>query len=285
MIENKYDLFASHSPSSGASRSPESKSVSDPASVTSSAEETQALLEEYARTGELELRNRLALMHDAMVYHIARRFVGSRGASLEDLLQVAYMGLIAAIERFDPDRGIHFSTFAAPTIMGVIKRHLRDNTWGVKASRRLRELGLSLRKHREQLEQKLGRAPTVAEMAEAAGVEEERLLQAMDLERAYQPVSLDAHIQHDEGEEPPSFMDAFGALDPGLAAVERREVLREALDRLDERQREIIYARYFEEISQGELARRLGISQMHVSRLERQAIRFLRSVLGGERAE
>ncbi len=170
-------------------------------------------------------------------------------------------------------------TFAVPTILGEIKRYFRDQTWGLKAPRRLRELGLSLRRLREQMEQRLGRPPTVAEMAEAAGVTEERLLQAMDLDRIYQPASLDAQLQDEGSEERSSFWDAIGRPDPGLKAVEEREAVRRALERLDPRQRAIIYYRFFEEVSQAEVARRLGISQMHVSRLERQALQRLKGML------
>jgi RNA polymerase sigma-B factor len=189
------------------------------------------------------------------------------------------VGLIAAIDRFDPEKGVSFVTFAVPTILGEIKRYFRDQTWGLKAPRRLRELGLSLRKLREQLEQNLGRPPTVEEMARAAGVSEERLLQAMDLDRIYQPASLDAHLQDEHGDDKSSFWEAIGRSDPELSAIEERETLRRALDRLDQRQRSIIYYRFFEEASQAEVARRLGISQMHVSRLERQALKRLKAML------
>jgi RNA polymerase sigma-B factor len=214
-----------------------------------------------------------------MVRYLAGRFGAGPGTSTEDLVQVGYIGLIAAIERFDPDKGVSFVTFAVPTILGEIKRYFRDQTWGLKAPRRLRELGLSLRKLREQLEQKLGRPPTVPEMAVAANVSEERLLQAMDLDRIYQPASLDAHLQDENGEDKSSFWDAIGRDDPELGAIDEREALRRALDCLDQRQRSIIYFRFFEEASQAEVARRLGISQMHVSRLERQALRRLKALL------
>jgi RNA polymerase sigma-B factor len=252
----------------------------EPRSVrTASDEDPNALLREYARTRDLRIRDRLVANHERMVRYLAGRFGSGAGTSLEDLVQVGYIGLIAAIERFDPDKGVSFVTFAVPTILGEIKRYFRDQTWGLKAPRRLRELGLSLRKLREQLEQKLGRPPTVTEMAEAAGVTEERLLQAMDLDRIYQPASLDAHLQDDGGEDKSSFWDAIGRSDPEIGAIEERETLRRALECLDQRQRSIIYYRFFEEASQADVARRLGISQMHVSRLERQALKRLKALL------
>jgi len=215
-----------------------------------------------------------------MVKSLASRFGAGASTSLDDLVQVGFVGLIAAIDRFDPDKGVSFVTFAVPTILGEIKRYFRDQTWGLKAPRRLRELGLSLRKLREQLEQNLGRPPSVEEMARAAGVSEERLLQAMDLDRIYQPASLDAHLQDENGDDKSSFWEAVGRFDPELTAIEERETLRRALTHLDNRQRQIIYFRFFEEASQADVARRLGISQMHVSRLERQALKRLRAMLG-----
>jgi RNA polymerase sigma-B factor len=262
----------------------------DPATPSSSAtgrtirlsdiqDDAQALLREYARTRDIEVRNRLVILHERMVRYLASRFGSGAGTSLDDLVQVGYVGLIAAIDRFDPDKGVSFVTFAVPTILGEIKRYFRDQTWGLKAPRRLRELGLSLRKLREQLEQSLGRPPTVTEMAKAAGVTEERLLQAMDLDRIYQPASLDAHLQDENGDDKSSFWEAIGRPDPELTAIEEREMVRHALERLDQRQRLIIYYRFFEDASQAEVAGRLGISQMHVSRLERQALKRLRALL------
>jgi len=244
-----------------------------------SSDDPHVLLREYARTRDIEVRNKIVTLHERMVRYLAGRFGSGGGTSLDDLVQVGYVGLIAAIDRFDPDKGVSFVTFAVPTILGEIKRYFRDQTWGLKAPRRLRELGLSLRKLREQLEQKLGRPPTVSEMAQAAGVTEERLLQAMDLDRIYQPASLDSHLQDEHGDDKSSFWEAIGRTDPELAQIDERETVKRALERLDARQRAIIYYRFFEEVSQAEVAHRLGISQMHVSRLERQALRRLKALL------
>jgi RNA polymerase sigma-B factor len=266
----KPDQPSTPSSSTPAGRSPRLAEIQDDA---------QALLREYARTRDIQVRNRLVILHERMVRYLASRFGSGAGTSLDDLVQVGYVGLIAAIDRFDPDKGVSFVTFAVPTILGEIKRYFRDQTWGLKAPRRLRELGLSLRKLREQLEQNLGRPPTVPEMAQAAGVTEERLLQAMDLDRIYQPASLDAHLQDENGDDKSSFWEAIGRPDPELMAIEEREMVRHALERLDQRQRAIIYYRFFEDASQAEVAGRLGISQMHVSRLERQALKRLRALL------
>jgi len=240
-----------------------------------------ALLREYAETRDPAVRNRLVAMHDRMVRYLAGRFSVGAGTTTEDLIQVGYIGLLSAIDRYDPSKGVSFATYAVPTIMGELKRYFRDQTWGLKAPRRLRELGLSLRKLREELEQSLGRPPTVQEMAAAAKVSEDRLLQAMDLDRVYQPASLDAQVTDETGEERTSAWDAVGDLDPQIARIEERESLRHALERLDPRQRSIVELRFFDEMSQAQVARHLGISQMHVSRLERQALQRLRRMLLG----
>jgi RNA polymerase sigma-B factor len=198
---------------------------------------------------------------------------------MEDLVQVGYLGLIAAIERFDPQQRVSFLTFAVPTILGVIKHYLRDHTWAVKAPRRLRDLGMSLRRISERLEQRLGRPPTVAEMAAEAGVSEEMLLEAMELGRLYQSTSLDSGPTDESGEERSPFSEALGAADPQLAAVEEREALRRALEHLEPRQRTVIRQRFFLGRSQAEVGHQLGLSQMQISRLERQALQRLRSLL------
>lgn len=243
------------------------------------AAETLELFRRYSSSRDPQLRDRLVAMHDRMVRYLASRYAPSGGAAMEDLVQVGYIGLLAAIERFDPEKGVSFVTFAVPTITGEIKRFFRDHTWALKAPRRLRELGLTLRRHREELEQRLGRSPTIAEMAEAANVSEERLLAAMELNRVYQPASLDHHLMDANQEEGSSGWEALGKDDPSLQAAETRVMLFRAMRFLDDRQREIIRLRFFEDASQAEVARRLGISQMHVSRLERQILQRLRSLM------
>jgi RNA polymerase sigma-B factor len=237
------------------------------------------LLKQYQRTGSVEVRNRLVLLHEGLVRYIAQRFNPPQAASREDILQVGFIGLIAAIERFDPEKGLAFTTFAVPTIMGEIKRYLRDDTWMIKVPRRLQELGASLRKLRADLERRLGRPPTVSEMAAAAQVSEDRLLQAMDLERAYRLLSIDAQLQTGAGDWDVSFRNLWGGLDHELLRVDERESLRNAIDCLDPREQRIIRRRFFRGASQAAVADELGISQMHVSRLERQALKKLRSLL------
>jgi RNA polymerase sigma-B factor len=256
-----------------------SERLSDEAAKFCRGEESaEALLREFAARRDPVLRERLVLMHGRIVRYLASRF-DTRSVPQEDLVQVAYIGLISALDRFDPGRGVSFITYAIPTIMGEIKRYFRDQTWALKAPRRLRELGLTLRRLRLDLEQQLGRSPTIQEMASAAAVSEERLLQAMEVDRAYSPCSLDTQLAGPDGGDKGAVWDCVGADDPGIAGVEERGALLQAINHLERRQRRIIQLRFYDELSQAEVARQLGISQMHVSRLERQALGHLRRML------
>lgn len=246
---------------------------------TSDSESVAALLREYSQTRDLKLRNRLVMMHESLARRIAARFGSSGGTMGEDLRQVAFMGIIVAVERYDPTREVTFVTYAAATVVGVIKHYLRDHGWLLKAPRRLRELGMSLRKSRSQLEAELGRSPTIAELARAVGEDEERVLEAMDVDNNYQPASLDVRLADEVGDQLASRLEVLGASDPQFRMIDERESMRLALDRLAPREREIIYHRFFHEASQSEVAARLNISQMHVSRLERRALERLRALL------
>lgn len=244
------------------------------------AEDVASLHLEYARTRDLALRNRVVARYERLVRSLASRFASSGSCSSEDLVQVGFLGLIQAVDRFDPQSQCSFMAFAVPTILGHIKHYLRDHTWAVKAPRRLRELGQNLHKLRAELEQRLGRSPSVQEMAEAAGVDEERLVMAMEVGRLYQIPSLDARPHADSGDgDENGYWDAVGSPDPEIGAVDERECLRTAMRCLDPRQQRIIYCRYFEDRTQDEVARNLGISQMHVSRLERRALMRLKELL------
>jgi len=242
-------------------------------------ENVASLLREYSRSRDLRLRNRLVMMHESLARRIAARFGSSGGTLSEDLRQVAFMGLIVAVERYDPAREVSFVTYAAATVVGVIKHYLRDHGWLLKAPRRLRELGMSLRRTRTQLEHELGRSPTIPELAAAAGEDEERVLEAMDVDSNYQPVSLDVRLADDVGDQVASRLEILGESDPHYSLIDERESMKLALDRLAPREREIIYHRFFHESSQSEVAARLNISQMHVSRLERRALERLRAIL------
>jgi len=245
----------------------------------------EALLAEYSRSRDARVRERLVVLHEGLCRALASRFESRGWTSTEDLVQVGLLGLLSAIEGFDPGRGCAFSTFAVPTIVGFIKHYLRDHTWGIKAPRLLRELGFRVRLERERLEQELGRSPTMGEIGRAVGANEEQLVQAMELERSYQFASLDFACEDAEGDEYSPRMERMGAEDPGLEAIERRELLRTTLAGLDERPRAILHARYYEGATQAQVAERLGISQMHVSRLERKALTCLRELLAGNESE
>jgi RNA polymerase sigma-B factor len=241
-------------------------------------EAVDGLFAEYTRTRDLQLRNRLVLQHSALARGIAARFGPSAGHSQQDLQQVGYLGLIAAVERYDPASGVSFRTFAAATIVGVIKHHLRDYGWLLKAPRRLREAGIRLHKLRALLETKLSRVPTIPELAAAADMDEEEVLLAMELQRNRHPTSLDSQLQNELGDESGSLWDTLGDLDPRYATIEEREAVRRIISHLDAREQHIIRERFYAEASQAEVAEQLQISQMHVSRLERRALRRLKSL-------
>jgi RNA polymerase sigma-B factor len=271
--------FPLHGEEEGSWEHPE-PSVSEETPVPTPAPDRQAerLMAEFAKTRDPRLRDRLVLMHDRMVRYLASRF-DSRLSPQEDVVQVAYIGLISAIDRFDPKKGVSFVTYAIPTIVGEIKRYFRDQTWVLKAPRKLRDLGLNLKKLRQDLEQKLGRSPSVQEMAEAAQVTEERLLQAMEVNRTYAPCSLDTCLYGRDGSRKGPVSECVGEEDAEIRFIEERDALKRAVACLNSRQQQIIQLRFYDELSQAEVAQELGISQMHVSRLERQALRDLQQIL------
>jgi RNA polymerase sigma-B factor len=223
----------------------------------------------------LEARNALVTAHVGLARSLARRFAG-RGEPLEDLEQVAYEGLAKAVERFDPDRGTSFAAFAVPTIVGEIKRHFRDHTWATKVPRAAKELATRLAAATETLSSRLGRAPRVGELAEEIGVPEETVIEALDARAAYRPLSLATPT----GEEGRTLEDALGAEDRGFAQADARLTVASLLAELPERERRILELRYFDELSQDDIAARIGISQMHVSRLLRRVTELLAA--GGE---
>jgi RNA polymerase sigma-B factor len=219
----------------------------------------------YARTGDVKLRNELVESHVRLAEFCARRFA-YRGEPFDDLRQVALVGLLKAVERFEPDRGVRFTSFATPTIVGELKRHFRDRGWTVHVPRRLQELHLEVGRLVGTLSQQLGRTPTAAEIAERAGVTEEEILESMEAATMYRPSSLDVTRVDDDGLEV-AVAARVGTDDPELGAVERRVELAELLERLPDREQRIVYLRFFEGLTQAEIADRVGLSQMHVSRL------------------
>ena len=223
------------------------------------------------------VREKLVDQYIGLVEFLARRF-RNRGELLEDLVQVGTIGLLKAIDRFDLDREVEFSTYATPTIVGEIKRHFRDKGWAVRVPRRLQELHLELTKVIGNLGQELGRSPTVTEIAEAAGTTEEVVLEGMEIAQAYNFTSLDAPLDSDDSESS-SFADQIGTEDDQLANLEYRAALAPEMAKLPERERRILYLRFYRAMTQSEIADRLGISQMHVSRLLNRTLIRLREAL------
>ncbi len=205
--------------------------------------------------------------------HLARRYVG-RGEPTDDLMQTASLGLVKAIDRFDAERGIDFAGFAIPTIVGEIKRHFRDRTWSVRVPRRLQELRLAITTANSTLTHTLGRSPTVADVAVHLGVSEEDVLDGLEGARAYRATSLSTPVgdSTNAGE----LGDLLGGVDGGFELTENRLVLGSALEVLDERARQILTLRFYGNLTQSQIAERVGISQMHVSRLITRALATLR---------
>ncbi|MFZ0215383.1 MAG: SigB/SigF/SigG family RNA polymerase sigma factor [Candidatus Dormiibacterota bacterium] len=226
------------------------------------------------------IRDELTRAYEGLVYFLARKFQ-NRGEPLDDIAQVGFLGLIKAIDRFDPDLGNEFTTFATPTIAGEIKRYFRDKGWSIRFPRRLQELHQQVVRTNELLKNERGRQPTVAEVAERLGVETNDVLESMEIGSAHTPVSIDSTVDRDDGEGR-QLSETVGSDDLNLDRVEMRDVLNRAMTHLSERERKILAMRFVDEMSQSEVAKRLGISQMHVSRLQRAAVDQLRELMERE---
>jgi RNA polymerase sigma-B factor len=243
-------------------------------------DELRRKLAEFAGSRDNALRDELVAAHLGLAEYLARRF-SNRGEPLDDLIQVASVGLIKAVDRFDPAREVEFSTYATHTIVGELKRHFRDKGWAVRAPRRMQELYLRLGNVIGVLSQELGRSPTVPELATEAGVSEEEVLEALEAGQAYRSTSIDAPgsagtgIGGDEGD---TLATHLGADDPELAEAEQRAELSPLLAELPEREQTILFMRFFEGLTQSEIASHLGISQMHVSRLLSRSLEQLRTL-------
>ena len=244
--------------------------------------EAERLFARFSETRDPVDRERLVAIHENLVRYLAAKFA-NRGEPLDDLVQVGMIGLINAIDRFEPDRGIKFSTYATPTIVGEIKRYFRDRSWNMKVPRWLQELNLQVIKANEALSQKLGRSPFIDEIAEYVGCSEEDALNAMELGHAYDTVSLDSKLSVD-GDSPLTLSDSLGADDLDLGQIDSYDDVKEALEQLENREKMILYLRFFQDLSQTEVAKRLDISQMHVSRLQNRALKRLKEILTAERA-
>src|SRR4051812_6780641 len=236
----------------------------------------ERLFERYHRTGDPTARDELIRRCLPLARSLAGRYARA-GESLEDLVQVANVGLIKAVDRFDPTRGIAFSSFAVPSILGELKRHFRDHGWAARVPRPLQERVLKVNGASERFFAANGRAPTPRELAAATGESVEDVLEAREAASAHDSVSLDAPIGRTE-DGSATYSDSVGIEDPRLELVEYRSVVDGAFRALPERERQVLALRFDEDLTQSEIAARVGISQMHVSRLIRRALDRLREV-------
>jgi RNA polymerase sigma-B factor len=244
------------------------------------AREDRRLLERYHRDGDPAAREALVQRFLPLARQLARRYQRG-GEPLDDLVQVASLGLLKAIDRFEPDRPTAFSSFAVPTILGELKRHFRDKGWSVRVPRDLQEMAVRVDRVAEAMARELGRAPTPAEIAQHIGTTTERVLEAREAAGAYRAVSLDR--PRDDDEESDGMADTFGIEDPGFGLAEDSATVERLMTVLTEREREVLRLRFAEDLTQSEIGARVGVSQMHVSRLIRQAIARLRDAAEDDR--
>jgi RNA polymerase sigma-B factor len=227
----------------------------------------------FAATRDPALRDQLVEAHLGLAHQLARRFA-NRGEPYDDLVQVASLAIVKSVDRFDPDRGVEFSTFATRTVIGELKRHFRDRGWAVRAPRRVQELYLELGQVIGSLSQELGRSPTVPELAAVTGATEESVLEALEAGQGYRSASIDVPDRQDE-----TLASRLSEEDDTFAAVDDRTLLAPALEKLAPRERTILRLRFFDGLSQSEIAARVGVSQMHVSRLLAASLERLRAEL------
>jgi RNA polymerase sigma-B factor len=240
--------------------------------------EDRRLLIRYHEEGDMAAREELVERFLPLARQLARRYQ-RQNEPLDDLLQVASMGLVKAIDRFDPERGMTFTAYAVPTIIGELKRHFRDKGWALHVPRRLKELSLQLTQLVETLSGKLGRSPTVSELAKAAKVDEEEVIEALEIGQAYSTLSL-SQGDDDSDLDP---LGSIGTLDAGFEASEDRTLLLPGFKALGERERKIMTLRFFGGLTQSEIAAEVGISQMHVSRLIRHSLEKMRVEIEAQR--
>lgn len=237
---------------------------------------TRELFRRYKEEGDEEARNQLVMNHLNLVRYLASKFV-NRGEQLEDLTQVGTIGLIKAIDRFDPNRGLEFTTYATPTIMGEIKRHFRDKGWSVRVPRRLQELSTRISAITDELITELHRTPSVAEIAERAGTSVEEILEAMESSSAYSSVPLEGGS---DDEDAPSVIDQYASEDEDFSATDNRMLLDSVISDFTMREKEVIRMRFDEGLTQSEIAEQLGISQVQVSRLLRKTLKRIHDKIG-----
>jgi RNA polymerase sigma-B factor len=241
---------------------------------TERTQEDRRLLTRYRRDGDPAAREQLVERFLPLARQLARRYQRG-GEQLDDLVQVASLGLLKAIDRFDPARQTAFSSFAVPTILGELKRHFRDKGWAVRVPRDLQELAVKVERVSDEMSRELGRAPTPAEIGERTDSTPEQVLEAREAAGAYRAVSLD-RPRTDEDEAGESYADSVGEEDPGFRLAEAAATIERLTCVLSDREREVLRLRFAEDLTQSEIGSRVGVSQMHVSRLIRQSVARLR---------
>lgn len=242
-------------------------------------EEVKKLFEEYYKTKSPQIREKLILYYQKLVINLARRFA-NRGEPLKDLIQVGTLGLMQSIDRFNPKRGSEFLSFATPTILGEIKKHFRDKGWTLRVPRKLKELNLSCSRAIDKLVQELGRSPTILEIANYLNVHEEDVNEALELGHAYNPLSLDATIfpEHDDYS-PSTLLEMISTTDKRIESLGERAILKQAFNILTKKERTVIYWRFYGNLTQMEIAKKLNISQMQISRLQNKALKKIRQYI------
>ncbi len=240
---------------------------------------TRELFRLYKQEGDEDARNELVMSHLNLVRFLASKFK-NRGEPLDDLIQVGTIGLIKAIDRFDPDRGLEFTTYATPTILGEIKRHFRDKGWSVRVPRRLQELSAKVNQTTDQLTKDLQCTPTTEEVAAKLGVSVDEVLEAMASSSAYSSVPLEGGSSDDD--ETPAVIDHYASVDEDLTSADDRMVIEDTIADFSPREQEVLRMRFNDGLTQIEIAKRLGISQVQVSRLLRRTLKKLQEKVDPE---
>lgn len=243
-------------------------------------EKTHELFRRYKEEGDVEAREKLVMSHMNLVRFLANKFK-NRGEPLDDLIQVGYLGLLKAIDRFDPSRGLEFTTYATPTIMGEIKRHFRDKGWSVRVPRRLQELSAKVNQATDVLTTELQRSPKIEEIAEYLDASVDEVLEAMESSSAYSSVPLEGTGNNDN-DDAPSVLDRYATEDSALNFTDDRLTIEEALKGFSPREREVIDLRFLQGMTQIEIAEQLGISQVQVSRLLRRTLKKIQDKIDPE---
>lgn len=236
------------------------------------------LFRQYRETHDAAVRDQLVIMHMNLARFIASKFA-NRGESLDDLNQVGSLALIKAIDRYDPEVGVEFTTYATPTIIGEIKRHFRDKAWSFKVPRRLQDLKVAVGRMGETLTNELARSPTISEIASRLGISEEEVMEAQELGQVYNLLSLDTDLESDDEKKASHLLDYLGRCDLNLENVDNQVILERGFTHLAGRERLVLFLRFYMNLSQSEIARLLDISQMHVSRLQHRALQKLKDRL------